>query len=221
MTEVTASSTVTRPDDPIDKLQTTNGRLRDVGAAGDPAYGGKLVVYRVVDPESGRELPLGGVGELLANGPGVTAGYYHAPEATAAAFTADGWLRTGDLGHLDADGYLTLVGRRKESYRCGGEQVIPSEVEDVLTAHPAVVQAHVVPVPDARMGEVGVAFVVLRDAPSTAPQQLAEYCAQRLARFKVPKHVLPIRAEDIPVTPSGRAKKFLLTEKAIELLQRS
>ena len=218
MTEVTASSTVTRPDDPIGRLLTTNGRLRDVGPAGDPANGGKLVVYRVVDPESGRDLPTGAIGELLARGLGVTAGYYNKPEATADAFTADGWLRTGDLGRLDAEGYLTLVGRRKESYRCGGEQVLPSEIEDLLVTHPAVLQAHVVPVPDERMGEVGAVFVVLRDQPATTPQELIGFCNERLARFKVPRHVLPIRAEDIPATPSGRARKFLLVEIATKTL---
>ncbi len=218
MTEVTASSTVTRPDDPLERLAGTNGRLRDVGAAGAGAPDGRLVSYRVVDPETGQDLPAGEVGELLARGPGVTRGYYNKPDATAEAFTEDGWLRTGDLGRVDAEGYLTLAGRRKESYRCGGEQVMPTEVEDLLCTHPAVVQAHVVPVPDTRMGEAGAAFVVLRDAPAAAPAELLQFCAERLARFKVPKYVLPIRAGDIPVTPSGRARKFLLVKKAIEEL---
>lgn len=218
MTEVTASSTVTRPGDPMQRLLSTNGRLRDVGPAGDPALGHRLVVYRVVDPETGLDVAPGETGELLARGPGVTAGYYNKPEATAEAFTADGWLHTGDLGRLDADDYLTLLGRRKESYRCGGEQVMPTETEDLLVSHPAVLQAHVVPVPDERMGEVGVAFVVLRDAPATTPQELLDFCAERLARFKVPRHLLPIRAEDIPVTPSGRARKFLLVQMAMQTL---
>ncbi len=218
MTEITASSTVTRPDDPMERLLTTNGKLRDVGPAGDAANGGKLVVYRVVNPGSGEEVAWGQIGELQARGMGVTAGYYNKPEATAAAFTADGWLHTGDLGTLDADGYLLLAGRLKESYRCGGEQVLPTEIEDLLVTHPAVLQAHVVPVPDIRMGEVGVAFVVLREQPLVTLAQLTDFCAARLARFKVPRHVLPIRAEDIPATPSGRARKFLLIKMAIEAL---
>ena len=218
MTEVTASSTVTRPDDPVERLRTTNGRLRDVGPAGDPANDGRLVVYRVVDPDTGRELAPGQVGELQARGLGVTAGYYNKPEASAAAFTADGWLHTGDLGSLDSEGYLTLAGRLKESYRCGGEQVLPSEIEDLMVTHPAVLQAHLVPVPDDRMGEVGVAYVVLREQPTATPAELIAFCAQRLARFKVPRHVLPIRAEDIPATPSGRARKFLLVQMAIKTL---
>ncbi len=219
MTEVTASSTVTRPDDPMARLLTTNGRLRDVGPAADPTLNGRLVIYRVVDPESGMLVPTGCVGELQAKGSGVTAGYYNKPAETAATFTGDGWLRTGDLGTVDADDYVTLVGRLKESYRCGGEQVLPSEIEDILVTHPAVLQAHVVPVPDERMGEIGVACVVLRDMPVATPDELAAFCAARLARFKVPRHVMAIRAEEIPITPSGRARKFLLAKIVIERLK--
>jgi fatty-acyl-CoA synthase len=218
MTEVTASSTVTRPDDPMDRLLATNGRLRDVGPAADPDLNGRLVVYRVVDPESGRPVAPGEIGELQAKGFGVTVGYYNKPVETRATFTDDGWLRTGDLGRVDGDDYVTLVGRLKESYRCGGEQVLPSEIEDLLVTHPAVLQAHVVPAPDERMGEIGVACVVLRDAPRTTPEELTAFCAARLARFKVPRHVLPIAAADIPVTPSGRARKFLLAKIAIDRL---
>jgi fatty-acyl-CoA synthase len=218
MTEVTASSTVTRPDDPMSRLLSTNGRLRDVGPAGAGGPDGKLVVYRVVNPDTGQDVALGDIGELLARGPGVTAGYYNKSEATAEAFTADGWLLTGDLARMDAEGYLTLAGRRKESYRCGGEQVLPSDAEDLLATHPAVWQAHVVPVPDERMGEVGVACVVLREQATVTPAELTAFCAQGLARFKVPRHILLMKAEDIPVTPSGRARKFLLVQQVSTLL---
>jgi fatty-acyl-CoA synthase len=218
MTEVTASSTVTLPSDGMTQWLTTNGRLRDVGPAGEPALNQRLVVYRVVDPASGQEVPLGQVGELQAMGPGVMKAYYNKPDETAAAFTADGWLHTGDLGYLDAEDYLTLVGRLKESYRCGGEQVLPSEVEDVLVSHPAVLQAHVAPIPDERMGEVGVAFVVLRDKMSCESTALEALCNERLARFKQPRHVLFVSASDVPTTPSGRARKFLLSQMALESL---
>jgi fatty-acyl-CoA synthase len=215
MSEVTASSTVTRPDDPPSRRLTTNGRLRDVGVAGGGAH---LVDYRVVDALTRADVAPGETGELLARGPGVTSGYYRKPEETALAFAdGGGWLRTGDLGRVDADGYLTLVGRVKECYRCGGEQVMPKEVEDVLTAHPAVVQAHVVPLRDARMGEVGVAWIVPRG--EVDPDALITHCAERLARFKVPRHVLTIDAADIPVTPSGRPRKFLLAELAATRLE--
>lgn len=215
MTEVTASSTVTRPDDPVSCLLNTNGRLREVGPAGDPGLGNRLVIYRVVNPETGADVPLGDVGELLAKGPGVTAGYYNKTEATAEAMTADGWFKTGDLGKLNEDHYLTLVGRSKESYRCGGEQVMPTEIEDLLVTHKSVLQAHVVPVPHDRMGEVGFAFIVLRDGQTFNAHELNEFCTQNLARFKVPQRYQAIRADQIPVTPSGRARKFLLVQMAL------
>jgi fatty-acyl-CoA synthase len=219
MTEVTASSTVTRPDDPFEKLLQTNGRLREVGPAGDPKLGQRMVVYRVVDPETGKDLAQGEMGELLAKGPGVTQGYYNKPDATAEAFTSDGWFKTGDLGSIDSDHYLTLMGRLKESYRCGGEQVMPTEIEDLLVTHPSVLQAHVVPVPHERMGEVGCAFIVWRDGMFEERQTLIDFCAKNLARFKVPQYVLALKADQIPVTPSGRARKFLLVQMALKELQ--
>lgn len=218
MTETTASATVTRPDDPMQRLLATNGRPRDVGAAAADAPQGRLVRYEVRDPETGETLDNGAVGELVAKGPGVTQGYYNKPEATAAAFTSDGWLRTGDLGTIDEDGYISLIGRLKESYRCGGEQVLPTEVEDCLTAHPDVVQAHVVPVPDERMGEVGVAFVVPRVGAELDSRELIERVSGRLARFKVPRHLFVVSEADIPTTASGRARKFLLSEKAAAMI---
>ena len=218
MSECTASTTVTRPNDPPERLLNSNGRLRDVGCAGAPASGNRLVDYRILDPETGTDVAPGGVGELVAKGVGVTRGYYRKPEATAAVFTVDGWLRTGDLARIDAEGYLTLAGRLKESYRCGGETVLPTEAEDQLALHPKVLQAHVVPVPDDKMGEVGAAFVVLRPGAELQPDELIAYCKQRLARFKVPRYVIPIGAEALPVTPSGRARKFMLTEMAIRTL---
>ena len=218
MTETTASTTVTRPDDPPERRRSTNGRLRDVGVAGEAELGGRLAVYRVVDTVTGAPLPEGSVGELVVRGPGVTAGYYRKPEETAAAIDAQGWLHTGDLGLLLPDDYVVLTGRLKECYRCGGEQVMPKEVEDVLTGHPSVAQAYVVPVPDPRMGEVGVAWIVAAEGAAADPDAIVAYCAERLARFKVPRHVLAIDASAVPTTPSGRPRKFLLADLAVERL---
>jgi fatty-acyl-CoA synthase len=219
MSETTASSTVTRPDDGPEKRRTTNGRLRDVGVAGDPDLGGRLVVYRSVDPATGRDLGRGAVGELQAYGPGVTRGYWDKPDATAAAFTEDGWLRTGDLGQIDEDDYVHLVGRVKDCYRCGGEQVVPVDIEEVLLRHPGVEQALVVPVPDDRMGEVGVAFIVRREGVEATAEELTATVADQLAKFKVPKHILFIDAAEIPLTASGRPRKFLLSEMAVARLR--
>lgn len=207
-TETTASTLCTQPGDPLDRLQGTNGCPKPAGVAGT------LAVYRVVDPDSGVELPPGEVGELVVRGPLVTTGYYNKPAETAAAFLPGGWLRTGDLGRFDEQGYLVLTGRRKESYRCGGELVIPGEVEAVLAGHPAVLAAHVVGVPHERMGEVGCAWIVAATAERPEPAELIAYCKERLARFKVPASVLFIEAADVPTTVTGRVQKFQLAERA-------
>ena len=218
MTETTATTTLTLPEDPIERLVTTNGCPRDIGPAGDPSLGGKLVSYEVLDTETGEPLAAGEIGELVAKGLGVTSGYYNKPEATADAFDARGWLKTGDLGRIDADGYVSLVGRSKESYRCGGEQVLPTEIEDVLASNVDIIQAHVVPVPDERMGEVGVAFIVPRPGAHIDTEALRTHLVEQLARFKVPRHILIVRETDIPLTASGRARKFLLSKQAVEML---
>ena len=218
MSETTATTMLTSPDDPFERLLTTNGRARDVGPVGDPALGGRLVVYQAVDERTGEPVADGEIGELVAKGPGVTAGYYNKPEATAAAFDRRGWLRTGDLGRFDEAGYLSLVGRSKESYRCGGEQVLPTEIEDLLMSVPDVLQAQVVPIADERMGEVGVAFIVPRAGASIDVESLKTLAADRLARFKIPRHFLIVDESAIPTTASGRARKFLLAEQAMKLL---
>ncbi|WP_066663926.1 MULTISPECIES: AMP-binding protein [unclassified Sphingomonas] len=218
MTETTATAMMTRPEDPLERVSTSNGRFRDVGMVGDPALAGRLIDYRVIDPETLKDVDTGQTGELVARGPGVTAGYYKKPEATAAAFTPDGWLRTGDLGQIDEAGYLTLVGRTKESYRCGGELVMPTEVEDLLTQHADILQAHVVPIPDERMGEVGVAFVVAAQNARLDAATLHDRVAGQVARYKVPQHFLVVPESEIPTTASGRARKFMLSERAMQML---
>ncbi len=215
MTETTAATTCVLPEGSAERLPTTLGRLRDGGAAGDPELGGHLAVYKVVGVETGEELPPGEQGHLLVRGPAVTPGYYKKPEETAAAFTYDGWLRTGDLGSIDGDGYLRLTGRLKETYRCGGEMVMPQEVETVLEQHPEVSVAHVVGIPHPRMGEIGCAWVIARDPEHPPrPEELIEHCSKRLARFKVPRHILFTTAADVPVTATMRVQKFRLRELA-------
>ncbi len=219
-TETTASTLCTLPGDPLERLQRTNGCPKPAGVAGDPDLGGVLAVYKAVDSESGADLPSGEVGELVVRGPIVTTGYYDKPVETAALFDTAGWMRTGDLGRFDADGYLTLTGRKKESYRCGGELVIPSEVEQVLQDHPGVLAAHVVGVPHQRMGEVGCALVVADPVLLPDPEVLLAYCASRLARFKVPAHVLLVESDEVPRTVTGRVQKFQLVQRAVDELAR-
>ena len=151
-------------------------------------YSGKPyphVAVAVADPVTGDILDGAATGELLVGGPGVFAGYFRDPAATAAVLAGD-WLRTGDLVERDAEGYIKVVDRLKDIYISGGENVAPAEVEAALLAHPAVAQAAVVGVPDERWGETGVAFVVIRPGMATDEQELLEHCAAQLARFKVP-----------------------------------
>ncbi len=210
MTETSAATTFTMPGDPIELLVETVGRPKPGGVA---ANGGTLARYRTVDPDTGEPLPEGAEGELVVEGPIVTRGYHDAPDATAGAFDPSGWLRSGDLGRVRPDGYLELTGRSKDLYKCGGEQVMPAEVEGVITELDGVEQAHVVGIPDERMGEVGCAFVVA-EAHAQDAEAIIEHCRRRLARFKVPAHVLFIRADELPLTASGKVQKFVLAERA-------
>ncbi len=214
MTETTASTTCTFPEEDDEHLLNSNGRLKLAGCAGDPSLRGLVADYKTVDPLTGADLPFGVIGELMAKGVVVTKGYYKKPEETAAALTEEGWLHTGDLGKIDEQGYLLLTGRIKETYRCGGEMVMPKEIEDLLNTHPLVSQALVVGIPDFKMGEVGCVCVIPASNGQPDPQELIDFCAQRLARFKVPRYVLFVREGDIPVTATGRPQKFRLAEIA-------
>ena len=117
------------------------------------------------------------------------------------------------------DRYLTLTGRKKEAYKCGGELVVPKEVEDLLTTHPAVAQAYVVGIPHERMGEVGCAWVVPRTGELPDPHELISFCKEQVARFKVPAHVFFLEVKEVPVSASGKAQKFILSERAVARLR--
>lgn len=218
MSETTASTTCTFPEGPDERLQNSNGKLKFAGVAGDPKLGGILAEYKVIDPETGRDLPHGARGELMARGPIVTRGYYNKPEETAAALEPDGWLHTGDVGTVDAEGYLVLTGRIKETYRCGGEMVIPREIEELVNAHPLVAQSYAIGLPHDRMGEVGCLCIVPKSPDRPDPDELVALCARNLARFKVPRHVLFLTEAEVPMTATGRPQKFKLTALAKERL---
>ena len=158
---------------------------RHVGAAGTPY---PYVEVELRDPQGATVLGPGR-GELVVRGPNVFAGYWGRPEDTAAAFTSDGWLRTGDVAERDADGIHRIRDRIKDLYISGGENVYPAEVESVLVDHPDVVDAAVVGVPDDRWGEVGLAVVVPRPGATATAEDLVTHCADRLARYKIPTRV--------------------------------
>jgi len=173
------------------------------------------VEVRITQCETGRVLPAGETGEIEVRGWNVMRGYYKNPDETAKTFTPDGWLRTGDVGVLTADGRLRMVGRTKDVFRVGGENVAPAEVEEVLLAHPAVATAQVVGVPDVRLGEVGAAFVTLKANASEA--ELIEFLKRQCANFRVPRYLAVVDNFDaIGMTASGKVQKNKLREHAIE-----
>jgi fatty-acyl-CoA synthase len=174
------------------------------------------IELRIADPVSDTPLPAGSSGEIQLRGWNVMRGYYKNPEANAKVFTADGWLRTGDLGVVDADGRLRMVGRIKDVFRVGGENVAPAEVEEMLLAHPAVAVAQVVGIPDARLGEVPAAFVTLQERASATADELIAWMKARCANFRVPRFVKIVSSFDaIGMTASGKVQKARLREYAI------
>ena len=211
MTECGGAMTLTRPEDSLELTSHTVGRPKAAGAAGVPGTD-DLVVYSTVDPVSGEPLPAGETGELVSRGPTTMAGDWNKPAETAAVLSADGTLRSGDLGHVRADGYLELSGRSKELYKSGGELVMPREIEDLLARHDAVSQVFAIGIVDDRWGEIGCAVIVRAPGSSITEDEVIAYCKQHLARFKVPKRVLFLDAAQLPTTPTGKVQKFRLVE---------
>jgi acyl-CoA synthetase (AMP-forming)/AMP-acid ligase II len=180
--------------------------LSKIGSVGKPVVNLDL---RILGPGDAPVEP-GAQGEIALRGPKVVSGYWKNPDATAAAFTADGWFRTGDIGHLDQDGYLYIDDRKKDMIVSGGENVATSEVERVLYECGAVLETAVVAMPDPRWGEVPRAFVVLRPGCEITEQALIAHCRSRLAGFKTPKQVVFMEA--LPRNPSGKVLKRQLRE---------
>ena len=174
---------------------------RKVGAAGLPYF---FADVRVFDDRD-RDVGPGGTGEIVVRGPSVMKGYWRQPEATAKALRA-GWLRTGDIGRVDEEGFIFVVDRLKDMFVSGGENVYPAEVENVLAAHPAVLEAAVIAVPDDRWGETGRALIVLRPDLRATSEELIDFCARRLAGFKVPRSVVFVD-EALPRNATGKLLK--------------
>jgi acyl-CoA synthetase (AMP-forming)/AMP-acid ligase II len=199
LTEATCSVTYTEPGDDLDVLAETVGRVA-------PTY-----EVRIADAD-GRPVADGETGEVLVRGPCVMAGYFGRPEATAAAIDAAGWLHTGDLGRLDGSGRLRLAGRLRDMFKSGGYNVYPREIETVLEAHPAVTLAAVVAAPDALYHEVGCAFLTRKPGLSLDGADIAAFCRERLANYKVPKTFI-IR-DELPMLAIGKVDKAALREEA-------
>jgi long-chain acyl-CoA synthetase len=195
----TTGAIVNLPPEDHDVAGPNRHRLRSCGVAGP------FVELRIVEPATGRDLPTGEVGEIWTRTPQNMKGYWNQPEATAATIDGAGWLRTGDAGYLDDDGYLYIHDRVKDMIVSGGENVYPAEVENVLMAHPGVADVAVIGVPDDRWGETGKAIVVKAEGVDVTPEELIEFSRGRLAKFKCPTSVEFTDA--IPRNPSGKVLK--------------
>ena len=198
MTETTGAIT-SLPFEDHDPDGPRRGLLR---SAGKPLAG---VDIRIVDPDTGKEVDVGHVGELQTRSSYNMAGYWGKPEETAATIDADGWLRTGDAGYFDAQGYLYLHDRIKDMIVSGGENIYPAEVENVLLSHPAVADAAVIGIPDARWGETVKAIVVLAPGAEIEEPALIAHCRARLAHYKCPTSIATTDA--LPRNPSGKILK--------------
>lgn len=179
---------------------------RKVGSAGVPVFFSNVRVVRA----DGTDAPAGEPGEVLIQGPNVTPGYWRDPEATRAAFS-DGWFHSGDLAMLDEDGHLYVVDRVKDMYISGGENVYPAEVEAAIFEHPAVAEAAVLGVPDAKWGETGHAFLVLRPGANITAGELRDFLRPSLATYKIPAHVEVV--DELPKTGSGKIHKLALARR--------
>ena len=196
---------MTRASDTTEVISRTVGRpLPNVG-------------IRIVD-DALRDLPAGDPGEVLVRGYGVMQGYFGEPELTAAVFTDDQWLHTGDIGVMDAAGNLTLVGRKKEMFICNGFNVYPSEVEDLLLQHPDIVQAAVVGIDHPDKGEIGMAFVVLASGVPVESgfdeSALIQWARENMAAYKVPLRILSV--DQLPLNANGKVRKDELTRIAMQ-----
>jgi acyl-CoA synthetase (AMP-forming)/AMP-acid ligase II len=200
LTEASGIVTMCRHDDDPETIATTSGR---------PIPG---VEVRCVD-EAGREVPRGEPGEVLVRGYNVMRGYFEEDAETAAAIDADGWLHTGDVGVLDGRGYLRITDRKKDMFIMGGFNCYPAEIEGMLFEHPEVAQAAVIGIPDERMGEVGMAFVVPRPGAEPKPEEIIAWCRERMANYKVPRRVEIVAA--LPMNAAGKVQKFVLRERAL------
>jgi fatty-acyl-CoA synthase len=204
MTETSPVSTQTAPDDPIDKRVGTVGRVHP------------HVEIKIIDPESGETVPRGTTGEFCTRGYSVMIGYWNDPERTAEAVDADGFMHTGDLAVMDADGYVNIVGRSKDMVIRGGENVYPREIEEFLYTHPDIEDVQVVGVPDARYGEEVMAWVKTRGGAGLTAEDVRAFCQGRIAHYKIPRYVEVI--DEFPMTVTGKVQKYKLREAAIERL---
>jgi fatty-acyl-CoA synthase len=203
MTETSPVSTQTRIGDALDKQVGTVGRVHP------------NLEIKIVDTE-GRVVPRGVTGELCTRGYSVMLGYWDDAERTAEAIDRAGWMHSGDLATMDADGYCAIVGRIKDMVIRGGENVYPREIEEFLYSHPAIADVQVFGVPDERFGEELCAWIKLRSGATLTGDDVKAFCKDQIAHYKVPRHVRFV--DDFPMTVTGKMQKYLMREKMIKEL---
>jgi fatty-acyl-CoA synthase len=200
MTETSPVSTQTRTDDSFDVKVNTVGRV------------GPHLEIRIVDPVSFETLPRGEAGEFWTKGYSVMLGYWEQPDTTQEAIV-DGWMRTGDLGVMDADGNVRITGRIKDMVIRGGENIYPREIEEFLYTHPDVLDAQVIGVPDEKYGEELCAWIRMKDgATPLTVEAVREFCTGQLAHYKIPKYVKVV--EEFPMTVTGKVRKIEMREQS-------
>lgn len=204
-TEASPGCTMTTTSDSIDKRVNTVGR----------AFPG--VECKIIDPESGEELPMNTPGEFCARGYNIMKGYYKMPEATAQAIDKDGWLHTGDLCTVDEDGYYKVVGRIKDMIIRGGENIYPKEIEECLYTCDKVSDVQVIGVPSEAYGEEVMACVILKEGEEMTEEEVKEFVGARMAKHKVPRYVRFV--DSFPTNAAGKIQKFKMREEAIEILK--
>ena len=205
MTETSPVSTQTRVDDSLELRVSTVGRVHP------------HVEVKIIDPETGLTLPRGEPGELCTRGYSVMLGYWDEPDKTAEAVDRARWMHTGDVGVMDACGYVTITGRIKDMVIRGGENIYPREIEEFLYTHPDVRDAQVIGVPDARYGEELCAWVLLRaGAPELTAEAVREFATGQLAHYKIPRYVVVVA--EFPMTVTGKVRKVEMRERSVELL---
>ncbi len=201
LTEASPVITMTRFDDSVERRVETVGRALEG------------IEVKMADDDK-NPLPAGEMGELACRGYNVMMGYYKMPDKTAESIDEQGWLYSGDLATMDQDGYVQIVGRKKDMLICGGFNVYPAEIEEYLFTHPKVQNVSVIGMADQVMGEVAVAYIIPREGTNIDPQEIADFCVGEIANFKVPRYVQIV--DEFPMTQSGKIQKFRLREIAKE-----
>lgn len=204
-TEASPGCTMTTTSDSIDKRVNTVGR----------AFPG--VECKIIDPDTGEELPINTPGEFCARGYNIMKGYYKMPEATAQAIDKDGWLHTGDLCTVDEDGYYKVVGRIKDMIIRGGENIYPKEIEECLYTCDKVSDVQVIGVPSEAYGEEVMACVILKEGEEMTEEEVKEFVGARMAKHKVPRYIRFV--DSFPTNAAGKIQKFKMREEAIEILK--